>query len=207
MKGVDFTEMPVLENAFVRLEPLSLAHADDLAEAVADGDVYDAWFALTPSPEEMRDGIAQRLAQRESGVKLPYAVIDPRTGRAIGMTGYLNPNTANRRIEVGGTWYARSAQKTAINPSAKLLLLGRAFEDLGCMAVEFRTHWFNRQSRAAIERLGAKQDGVLRNHVLMANGTVRDTVVYSIIESEWSTVKFALQDRIRRYEQKLNGQR
>ena len=128
----------------------------------------------------------------------PWAIIDSATGRAVGMTTYCNLDPDNRRLEIGSTWISRASQGTGVNTAAKLLLLTRAFEELGCIAVEFRTHWHNRQSRAAIEKLGAKQDGVLRNHTIFETGTIRDTVVFSIIDNEWLTVKFALTDRINR---------
>ena len=195
--GVSFLDAPVLENEFVRLEPLSSAHHDDLVAAVKGGELWRTWYTRVPSPEGMAEAIADRLALHTSGRMVPWAVIDPATGRAVGMTTYLNIEPENQRLEIGSTWLGRDAQGTRINPAAKLLLLGRAFDDLGCIAVEFRTHWHNRQSRAAIEKLGAKQDGVLRNRTVFANGTVRDTVVYSIIDGEWPTVRFALTERLR----------
>jgi RimJ/RimL family protein N-acetyltransferase len=140
--------------------------------------------------------IEKRRAAHAEGAMVPWAIIDAATDRAVGMTSYLNIEPANRRLEIGSTWLGLGAQGTKINAAAKLLLLGRAFDDLCCGAVEFRAHWHNRQSRAAIEKLGAKQDGVLRNHTVFENGTVRDTVVYSIIDGEWPTVKYGLQERL-----------
>lgn len=194
---MSYFDAPVLCSAAVRLEPLAASHHDDLVSAVRVGDLWRTWYTHIPSPEGMADAIEKRLALHTAGKMVPWAVIDARCGRAVGMTTYLNIEPANRRLEIGYTWLGAEAQGTRINAAAKLLLLGRAFDDLGCGAVEFRTHWHNRQSRAAIEKLGAKQDGVLRNHKVFENGTVRDTVVYSIIDGEWPTVKFALQERLR----------
>ncbi|MGP6172873.1 GNAT family N-acetyltransferase [Corynebacterium sp. A21] len=195
---MNFLEVPVLENQFVRLEPLAPSHHADLVAAVAVGELWRTWYTHIPSPEGMSETITQRLARHAAGDMVPWAVINPDTGQAAGMTAYLNIDPANRRLEIGSTWLGRDFQGTRLNSAAKLLLLGRAFEELNCGAVEFRTHWHNRQSRSAIEKLGAKQDGVLRNHTIFENGTVRDTVVYSIIDGEWATVKFALLDRLRR---------
>lgn len=186
----------VLTNQFVSLEPLGLKHCGDLAEAVAVGELWRVWYTQVPSPEDMADDIARRRRLHEEGVSIPWAVIDAASGRAVGVTTYLNPDPANRRVEIGSTWLGRRAQGTKINPAAKLLLLSRAFEDLACLGVEFRAHSHNRQSRAAIERLGAKQDGLLRRHKILANGTVRDTVVYSIIDVEWPTVRLGLRERL-----------
>ena len=151
-----------------------------------------------PAPAAMENEIRRRLSLQKKGLMAPWAIIDSATGRAVGMTTYCNLDPDNRRLEIGSTWISRASQGTGVNTAAKLLLLTRAFEELGCIAVEFRTHWHNRQSRAAIEKLGAKQDGVLRNHTIFETGTIRDTVVFSIIDNEWLTVKFALTDRINR---------
>lgn len=194
---MDFLAAPVLSNEFVQLEPLTEAHHDDLVEAVRVGDLWRAWYTHIPSPEDMLAAIEKRRVAHAAGSMVPWAVIDAASDRAVGMTTYLNIESKNRRLEIGSTWLGVSAQGTGINAAAKLLLLSRAFDDLGCGAVEFRTHWHNRQSRAAIEKLGAKQDGVLRNHRIIENGTVRDTVVYSIIDGEWPTVKYGLQERLR----------
>lgn len=194
---VSFFDAPVLANEFVHLEPLAQSHADDLMAAVAVDDLWKVWYTHVPSPDGMADAIERRLAMAANHELVPYAVVDPATNSAVGMTTYMHIEPDHRRLEIGSTWLGRSAQGTAINPAAKLLLLARAFEDLECIAVEFRTHWHNRQSRAAIEKLGAKMDGVLRNHQIFENGTLRDTAVYSIIESEWPTVRFALTERLR----------
>jgi N-acetyltransferase len=186
--------MPWLESVTLRspsvtLAPLDHSYCEELIEAVNDGKLFELWYTSIPTPEAMASLIEQRLEQRAAGVILPFATIDNATGKAVGMTNYLNVDAANRRLEIGGTWYRRSIQRTGFNTQAKFLLLGHAFDTLNCIAVEFRTHFFNHQSRRAIERLGAKLDGILRNHQLAANGTLRDTCVYSIIASEWPTVK------------------
>jgi len=193
-----FADTPVLENRLVRLEPLALSHLAELRAAVAEGELWRTWYTRIPSPEEMPDEIRLRLARHAAGEIAPWAVVDRRRSVAVGMTTYLHLDPGNRRLEIGSTWLGKAAQGTGVNPAAKLLLLERAFEELGCIAVEFRTHWHNHQSRQAIARLGAKQDGVLRNHVVWTDGTLRDTVVFSIIDSEWPTVRTALTHRIRR---------
>ena len=175
---------------------LTHEHAPALSEAVRDGELWKLWYTTVPSPENMEADIAARLARREKGAWLPFAVISQATGQPVGMTSYLNIDAENRRLEIGATWYRRAAQRTAINTECKRMLLRYAFEDLGCIAVELRTHFFNTPSRRAIERLGAKLDGVLRNHSRMADGTLRDTCVYSIIASEWPTVRRHLDWRL-----------
>ena len=171
------------------LEPLSTAHEAQLAAAAADGDLHHLWFTSVPAPGQMAAEIERRLALRAAGAMAPFAVLRPDSGQAVGMTTYMNVDAVNRRVEIGSTWYARSVQRTLLNTECKLLLLQNAFERLDCLAVEFRTHFMNQQSRRAIERLGAKLDGVLRAHMISPNGTVRDTAVYSIIACEWPTVK------------------
>jgi N-acetyltransferase len=170
------------------LEPLAPEHHDALVTAASDGELWNLWYTMIPSPETMRAEIARRLGLQAQGSMLPFTVRDA-AGRVVGMTTYMNVDATNRRVEIGSTWTAKSAQRGPVNTECKLLLLGHAFETLGCIAVEFRTHFFNHQSRRAIERLGARLDGVLRNHLRMSNGTLRDTCVYSIIDSEWPTVK------------------
>jgi RimJ/RimL family protein N-acetyltransferase len=147
----------------------------------------------------MRAEIDRRVGLREAGTMLPFTVRVNDTGRIVGMTTYMNVDAANRRVEIGSTWTAQSAQRTATNTESKLLLLAHAFINLECIAVEFRTHWMNLQSRAAISRLGAKQDGVLRSHNIMADGSLRDTVVFSIIQSEWPGVRNELRRRLAVY--------
>lgn len=178
---------------FVAVEPLSMAHHDDLAEAVRDGDLHQLWYTVVPAPQDVGTEIERRLALRQSGSMLPFAVIDQASGRAVGMTTFMNIDVVNRRVEIGSTWYRQSAQRSPINTECKLLLLQHAFDALDCIAVEFRTHFLNSQSRRAIERLGAKLDGILRSHMRMKDGTLRDTAVYSIIASEWPTVRTHLQ--------------
>ena len=177
-----------LSGAHVRLEPLSQAHGDGLTAAARDGDLWKIWYTAIPKPEDMVKEIDRRLGLQKSGAMLPWTVFDA-DGEIAGMTTYMNVDAANRRVEIGSTWYARRVQRSGLNTEAKLLLLRHAFEKLDCIAVEFRTHFFNHQSRRAIERLGAKQDGIFRNHQIAPNGTLRDTVVFSIIASEWPTVK------------------
>ncbi len=188
----------ILNGAHVRLEPLSYSHHDDLVEAVRDGELWTLWYTSIPAPEKMRAEIGRRLGLQEKGSMLPFAVIEPASGKAVGMTTYMDIDAANRRVEIGSTWYRKSVQRTALNTECKLLLLHHAFENLNCIAVEFRTHFFNQQSRRAIERLGAKLDGVLRNHRFQADGSLRDTCVYSIIASEWPTVRSHLKHQLQR---------
>ncbi|NTV40403.1 MAG: GNAT family N-acetyltransferase, partial [Demequinaceae bacterium] len=140
--------------------------------------------------------IDRRLGLQADGRMAPWAIVSPASGRAVGMTTYMNIDSVNRRVEIGSTWLGRQAQGTAVNPAMKLLMLERAFGELDCIAVELRTHWHNVQSRAAIAKLGAKQDGVLRNHQVGLNGTLRDTVVFSIIDGEWPTVRQGLLARL-----------
>lgn len=180
-----------LSGPFARLEPLSPDHCDGLTEAVKDGELWKLWYTFVPKADDMRKEIDRRLALQAAGSMLPWTVFDA-DGKIAGMTTYMNVDAPNRRVEIGSTWYARRVQRSALNTQCKLLLLSHAFEQRDCIAVEFRTHFFNHQSRRGIERLGAKQDGILRNHQIASNGTLRDTVVYSIIASEWPTVKVHL---------------
>jgi N-acetyltransferase len=166
---------------------------------VKDGELWKLWYTTIPAHEGMNAEIERRLGLQEKGSMLPFAIRRNDTGALCGMTTYMNIDATHKRVEIGSTWYAQSAQRTAINTECKLLLLGHAFERLGCIAVEFRTDWFNKRSQAAIERLGAKRDGVLRNHMVMADGRIRDTVVYSIIQSEWPGVKRNLLHRMEAY--------
>ena len=177
-----------LAGTHVRLEPLSQTHRAGLIEAVKDGELWTLWYTAIPTPDGMDKEIDRRLALQESGAMLPFTVFDAES-RIAGMTTYMNVDAANRRVEIGSTWYARRVQRSPLNTEAKLLLLTQAFERLDCIAVEFRTHFFNHQSRRAIERLGAKLDGILRSHQIGHNGTLRDTAVYSIIAAEWPTVR------------------
>ena len=186
-----------MSNELVRLERLDPAHTCDLMAAVAPGELWRLWYASVPAPEQMAAEIDRRLAEHAAGRLAPWAIIDARSGSAVGMTTYLNLHQAHRRLEIGSTWIGQEAHGTGINPAAKLLLLQRAFTELGCVAVEFRTHFHNHRSRAAIERLGAKQDGVLRNHRILPDGSLRDTVVYSVLDIEWPAVRAGLLARLR----------
>ena len=192
------TEPITLRDAHAVLEPLSLEHHDDLCVATRDGELWKLWYTIIPSPEMMKKEIERRLGLLREGSMLPFAVLDPVSGRVVGMTTYMNIDAKSRRVEIGSTWYARSVQRTALNTACKLMLLGHAFETLDCIAVEFRTSFFNHQSRRAIERLGAKADGILRNHMRMPDGTLRDTCVYSILPNEWQAVKKNLLFRLGR---------
>ena len=198
MQASDFFAPTTLAGRHVRLLPLSMDHHDGLVAAVRDGELWKLWYTSAPAPEAMRGEIERRMALRLAGSMLPFTVVDAATGEVAGMTTYMNVDARNRRVEIGSTWYARSVQRTALNTEAKLLLLGHAFERLACIAVEFRTHFMNGQSRRAIERLGAKLDGILRNHSIAANGTLRDTCVYSVLNSEWPTVRAHLEWQLQR---------
>jgi len=186
-----------LAGTHAKLEPLALAHAAELADAVQDGELWKLWYTSIPEPAAMTKEIERRLALQAAGSMLPFAVRDA-AGRACGMTTYMNVDAANKRVEIGSTWYARRVQRTPLNTECKLMLLGHAFETLDCIAVEFRTHFFNTQSRRGIERLGAKLDGILRSHARAGNGTLRDTCVYSIVAAEWPTVKAHLRFQLGR---------
>jgi len=183
-----FLEPITLKCRHARLVPLSRDHHDALCEAVRDGELWKLWYTSIPAPDGMRAEIERRLKLQDEGRMLPFTVLDGEK-KPAGMTTYMNIDAVNRRLEIGSTWYRASAQRTALNTQCKLMLLTHAFEDLDCIAVEFRTHVLNTQSRRGIERLGAKQDGILRRHMIQPNGTIRDTVVYSIVSEEWPMVK------------------
>lgn len=189
-----------LRGPHAELVPLSRDHGEALAEAVRDGELWKLWYTAIPSPEAMTAEIDRRLTLQAAGSMLPFTVKDGR-GAIAGMTTYMNIDATNRRVEIGSTWYAKRVQRSALNTQCKLLLLTHAFETLDCIAVEFRTHFFNHQSRRGIERLGAKQDGILRNHQIGPDGVLRDTVVFSIIASEWPAARahlnFQLNERFR----------
>ena len=182
-----------LTGRHVQLVPLSTGHVGALAAAVEDGRAWELWYTAVPSPGEMASEVDRRLRLQATGSTVPFAVLDGPGGRVVGMTAYLNVDATNRRVEVGSTWYAARVRRTGLNTDAKLLLLGHAFDALGCIAVELRTHAMNRDSRRAIERLGAKLDGVLRSHQVCRNGTLRDTAVYSVTAAEWPAVRANLQ--------------
>jgi len=191
-----FTEPINLVGRHAALEPLSYAHQDALTEAVRDGELWKLWYTAVPSPEGMRTEIERRLGLQKAGAMLPFAVLDRASEKFAGMTTYMNIDAINRRVEIGSTWYARSVQRTPLNTECKLMLLAHAFETLDCIAVEFRTGFFNHASRRAIERLGAKQDGILRSHQRYADGSLRDTVVFSIVAQEWPAVKRHLEFKL-----------
>ncbi len=175
-----------LKGQHATLAPLSQDHAADLASSV--GDLHKLWYTAIPSPEGMGAEIDRRLGLVGKGTMLPFAVLDP-SGRAVGMTTYMNIDAANKRVEIGSTWMSASVQRSHMNTECKLMLLTHAFDNLGCIAVEWRTHYLNVQSRRAIERLGAKLDGILRAHMVMPNGSLRDTAVYSVTAAEWPAVE------------------
>ena len=193
-----FIEPVTLRGRHATLEPLAREHEDALRRAASDGELWRLWYTSVAPPEKMNEYIANALDMRERLGAMPFVVRDNADGEVVGCTRYFNVDAVNRRIEIGHTWYAKRAQRTAINTECKLLLLTHAFEKLRCIAVEFRTHWFNHASREAILRLGAKQDGVLRNHQIAPDGGYRDTVVFSIIENEWPAVKRHLEFQLER---------
>jgi RimJ/RimL family protein N-acetyltransferase len=187
-----------LTGAHVVLEPLAHEHEAALARAAADGELWNLWYTAVPAPGATRAYIDTALAMREDSGAMPFAVREAASGEIVGSTRFFNVEAAHRRLEIGHTWYAKRVQRTALNTEAKLLLLGHAFETLQAIAVEFRTHFMNHASRTAIARLGAKQDGILRNHQIGRDSVVRDTVVFSIIENEWPAVRANLRFRLGR---------
>ena len=191
---MSFSTVPNLAHSLVRLEQLTQEHASDLSSNV--GDLWKTWYTPIPKPDQMSAEIDRRLDLQQAGSMAPFAVIEPKTNRAVGMTTYMNIDEPNRRLEIGSTWLSKQSQRTGLNQAMKLLMLGYAFEELNCIAVEFRTHWYNFQSRAAIANLGAKQEGIIRNHQIDRFGNLRDTVVFSIIASEWPTVRHQLLSRV-----------
>ena len=179
------------------LQPLAREHHDGLVDAVRDGELWRLWYTSIPSPEGMATEIDRRLGLQAQGSMLPFTVFDA-GGQIAGMTTYMNIDATHRRVEIGSTWYAKRVQRTPLNTGCKLLLLKHAFESLACIAVEFRTHRLNTQSRRAIERLGAQLDGILRAHQRAADGSLRDTAVYSITAAEWPAVRTNLQWQLQR---------
>ncbi|MEK6342218.1 MAG: GNAT family N-acetyltransferase [Curtobacterium sp.] len=204
---MEIAPVPTLTGDRVTLEPLGAEHADDLRAAVTDGDLWRTWYTSIPAPAQVDAEIERRLAEHEAGRMVPFAVRDRPTGRVVGSTTFMNVDQANRRVEVGSTFLARSAQRTGINTEAKLLQLSHAFESWQCIAVEFRTHFHNMQSRGALAPPRAKQHGVLRNHQIGRDGTLRDTVVFSITASEWPTVRMSLAERLRRHDRAEGSRR
>lgn len=186
----DYPPKPVtLTGTHVSLLPMDTGYLKDLQEAVQDGELWKLWYTYVPTPEKMEAWISKALNEYEEGVSVPFVIKRNIDSRIIGSTRFMNIEKDIRRLEIGTTWYAKSVQRSPLNTECKFLLLRHAFEDLKCLAVEFRTHRLNNQSRKAITRLGAHEDGILRNHRIASDGTVRDTVVYSVIDSEWPGIK------------------
>jgi N-acetyltransferase len=193
-----FVDPVTLTGTHASVEPLGREHEEGLQRAVADGELWRLWYTTVPPPQKMGQYIAIALDMRERLDAMPFVIREKSSGEIVGCTRYFNVDATNRRLEIGHTWYSKRVQRGPINTECKLLLLTHAFEKLQCIAVEFRTHWFNHASRTAIERLGAKQDGVLRNHQVSADGSKRDTVVFSIIDGEWPAVKRHLRYQLER---------
>ncbi|AWW30830.1 GNAT family N-acetyltransferase [Echinicola strongylocentroti] len=188
----NWLELVSLVGKKITLIPLQPSHKAGLITAASDGSLWELWYTSAPSAETMDMYISEALQQLEDQTSLPFVVVDNKTQKIIGCTRFMNVTAKHKRLEIGSTWYAKSAQRTGINRECKYLLLSHAFEKLGCICVQFKTDWFNQTSRNAIARLGAKQDGILRNDRLNADGTYRDTVVFSIINQEWHGVKKSL---------------
>lgn len=194
---MSWPEPVTLQGRHATLKPLTREHTEAMAEATTDGELWKLWYTAVPTPDGMMAEIDRRLDLQAKGSMLPFAVLDA-DGVAVGMTTFMNIDAASKRVEIGSTWYAKRVQRTALNTECKFMLMQHAFETLECIAVEYRTSFFNQKSRRAIERLGAKLDGVLRNHQRHIDGTFRDTCVYSIIQSEWPTVKSHLTSQLER---------
>jgi len=192
-------EPVTLESRDVRLEPLCLEHQDGLIAAAGDGNLWDLWFTGVPRPPQARGYIETALTGQQAGHMLPWAVRDLRTGKIVGSTRYHDIVVPVDRVEIGYTWYAQSYQRTHVNTTCKLLLLQHAFETLGCKVVGWRTDNFNFKSQRGIEALGAKRDGVIRHHQARADGTVRDTFIYSMLATEWPDAKRHLELRLTRH--------
>ena len=194
---MSWLEPVTLAGTHASLVPLKPEHAQALGEASNEGELWRVWYTNVPTPEAMAAEIERRLDLQRAGSMLAFTVLDA-SGRPVGMTTYMNVDAAHKRVEIGSTWYARSVQRSALNTECKLMLLGHAFESLDCIAVEFRTHRLNPQSRRAIERLGAQLDGILRSHQRSRDGALRDTAVYSITAAEWPAIKTHLQWQLAR---------
>ncbi len=195
---INFESNP-LEGKLVHLVPLNKEHRDPLLAAANDGELWKLWYTSVPSKETIDQYIDAALKQQANESSIPYVIIEKSSNKIIGSSRYCNIDSAHRRLEIGYTWYAQSYHRTGINTECKYLLLKNAFENFKTIAVEFRTHWHNHTSRNAILRLGAKQDGVLRSHRILSDGSLRDTVVYSIIEAEWPSVKTSLEHKMSKY--------
>lgn len=185
-----------LTGRHVELLPLQIEHEPGLIEAVKDGELWRLWYTSVATPETMKLDIERRLGLQAAGSMIPFTVVERCSGQIVGMTAFMNIDKVTPRVEIGSTWYAKRVQRSPLNTEAKLLLMKHAFETMHCLAVEFRTHFLNHQSRRAIERLGAKLDGILRSHQLARDGTIRDTCVYSVIASEWPTVRSHLMHKL-----------
>jgi RimJ/RimL family protein N-acetyltransferase len=196
---IDWIDNIELEGEKVKLIPLKNFHKDELLNAASDGKLWELWFTSVPSSKDIGNYIEHALNQKQKGIEFPFVVLNKKNGEIIGSTRYYNIQTEHRRLEIGYTWYAKKHQRTGVNTESKFLLLKYAFENLDCIAVQFMTNWHNLRSRRAIARLGAKQDGILRNHRLNSDGTYRDTVVFSITNKEWSGVKKSLEYEIENY--------
>ncbi|KUI41566.1 GCN5 family acetyltransferase [Mycobacterium sp. IS-1590] len=197
--GRGFVEPVVLTGEqWVTLEPLRREHISEVAAVAADGELGRLWFTAAPAPQAVEQWVYARLAVQAPDTGLTF-VVRRRDGTLVGSSSYMSVDAANRRLEIGNTWYVASARRSGVNTETKLLMLGHAFDELGCIAVEFRTHFFNMASRAAIERLGAKLDGILRSHQVLPDGSRRDTVVYSILDVEWPAVRNNLLYRLSRH--------
>jgi RimJ/RimL family protein N-acetyltransferase len=182
----------ILKNEIVSLLPLELTHKKELLEASLEGNLSSLWYTTIPDENTIDSYINKAIKDRNSGLSYPFVIISNGSNNVVGTTRFLNIDAKNKRLEIGNTWYSKPAQRTNINTNCKLLLLTYAFEEFNAIAVEFRTHWHNHKSRTAIARLGAKQDGILRNHSIHESGEYRDTVVFSIINHEWPVVKKSL---------------
>jgi len=183
----------------VKLIPLNISHANDLVNAASDGELWNLKVTSIASKDTIGRYINFALSEQKANRALPFVVIDQETNSIIGSTRYCNASSENRRLEIGYTWYSKSYQRTGVNTECKYLLLEHAFESLNAIAVEFRTNWFNLNSRKAIERIGAKQDGIIRNHRINPDGSLRDSVVFSITSQEWGSVKHFLEYEINKY--------
>lgn len=197
---IDWNSPTILVGNKVKLVPLESNHTTQLLEAASDGKLWELWYTSVPSASTVNQYVGSALLQRKEKTSLPYVVIDKSDNTIIGTTRYCNIDSINHRLEIGYTWYAKKYHRTSVNTECKYLLLRHAFEQFHCIAVEFRTHWSNNRSRNAILRLGAKQDGVLRSHKLDKDGNLRDTVVFSIIQPEWQTIKKSLEYEMHKYD-------
>ncbi|MEN9462101.1 MAG: hypothetical protein RLZZ355_31 [Pseudomonadota bacterium] len=189
---MSFVQPLVMRHNGVRLEPLALSHEDGLRAAAADGELWKLRITSVPEPHETRAYIETALKMREDGHRFAFAVVDDATGTVLGTTSYHDILPAVKRVEIGWTWYRKSAQRSHVNTTAKLLMMGHAFDQLGCNVVGWRTDNYNFASQRAIERLGAKKDGVIRGHALRRDGTIRDTVMYSMRSGEWPEARAQL---------------